>query len=175
MSFNQMRIYDSGRICNTELPDWYDEACRVSEQDRVDWHRALDRVLDCEHSLLTEEGLISAGLEIRFWPSDRHGIFVVLETPLALVEQVVILNPADWLPFLSSYLAPLMAASAQSALVEEQSKIANVLISWARHGDGNHVDRETGMSRIDLNNDRDRRLAERSRAARAQAENGGVA
>jgi len=72
MSFNEMRIYDSGRICNTELPDWYDEACRISEQDGVDWHRALDRVLDCEHSLLTEEGLISAGLEIRFWPSERR-------------------------------------------------------------------------------------------------------
>jgi len=175
MSFDQMRIYDAGQIYNAELPDWYHEACRISEAERVDWHRAFERALDCEYSLLTEEGLISAGLEIRFWPSETHGIFVVLETPLALVEQIVIPNPADWLPFLSTYLAPLMAASAQSALIEGQRKIANALIARARHGEGTHVDRETGLSRIDLNNDRDRRLAERNRLARDQTENGGVA
>lgn len=104
-----------------------------------------------------------------------YGTFVVLETPLALVEQIVILNPADWLPFLSTYLAPLMAASAQCALFEGQSRIANALIAWARHGEGTHVDRETGLSRIDLNTDRDRRLAELRRATRVQAEKGGVA
>lgn len=148
---------------------------RLSEAERVDWHRALERVLDCEYTLLTEEGLISAGLEIRFWPSEMQGIFVLIETPLAVVEQIVILNPTDWLPFLSRYLAPLMAASNQSAMIALHGKIGNAFIAWARHGEGSHVDRETGLSRIDLDNDRDRRRAQQARATIERASREGSA
>jgi hypothetical protein len=132
-------------------------------------------VLDCEHRLLTEEGLLGGAIEIRFWPSEIHGIFVLIETPLAFVEQIVVPNPADWLPFLSRYLAPLIAASNQSSLIALHGKIANAFIAWARHGEGSHVDRETGLSRIDLDNDRDRRRAQQARAAMARAGNGGAA
>jgi hypothetical protein len=165
MSFDRMRLYDAGRFHDTELPDWYHAAVRISETERVDWHRALERVLDCEYTLLTEEGLPGGALEIRFWPSEIHGIFVLIETPLAFVEQVVVPDPADWLPFLSRHLAPLIAVSNQSAMIGLHGKIGNAFIAWARHGEGSHVDRETGLSRIDLDNDRDRRRAQQARAA----------
>lgn len=165
MSFDRMRLYDAGRFHDTELPDWYHAAVRISETERVDWHRALERVLDCEYTLLTEEGLLGGALEIRFWPSEIHGIFLLIETPLAFVEQVVVPNPADWLPFLSRHLAPIIAVSNQSSLIALHGKIGNAFIAWARHGEGCHVDRETGLSRIDLANDRDRRRAQQARAA----------
>ena len=170
MSFDRLRVSDAGRFHDVALPEWYHEACRISEMERVDWHRAFERVLDCEYTLLTEEGQVSAGPEIRFWPSEIHGIFVLIETPLAFVEQIVVPNPADWLPFLSRYIAPLIVASNQSAMIALHGKFANAFIAWARHGEGDHVDRETGQSRIDLNRDRERRRLERMRAAR-----GGVA
>ena len=170
MSFDRMRLYDAGRFHDTELPDWYHAAVRISETERVDWHCALERVLDCEYTLLAEDGLLGGALEIRFWPSKIHGIFVLIETPLAFVEQIVVLNPADWLPFLSRYLAPLIAASNQSAMIALHGKICNAFIAWARHGEGDHIDRETGQSRIDLNRDQERRRLERMRATR-----GGVA
>jgi hypothetical protein len=165
MSFDRMRLYDAGRFHDTELPDWYHAAVRISETERVDWHRALERVLDCEYTLLTEECLPGGALEIRFWPSEIHGIFVLIETPLAFVEQIVVPNPADWLPLLSRHLAPLIAVSNQSAMIGLHGKIGNAFIAWARHGEGSHVDRETGLSRIDLDNDRDRRRAQQARAA----------
>jgi hypothetical protein len=165
MSFDRMRLYDAGHFHDTELPDWYHAAMHLSESERLDWHRALERVLDCEHTLLTEEGLLGGSIEIRFWPSEIHGIFVLIEAPLSIVEQIVVPNPADWLPFLSRYLAPLIAASNQSAMIALHGKIANAFIAWARHGEGSHVDRETGLSRIDLDNDRDRRRAQQARAA----------
>ena len=174
MMFDRMRVYDAGRFHETDLPDWYYEANRLSQTERLNWHLALERVLGCEYTLLTEEGMISAGLEIRVWPSER-GILVVVETPLALVEQVVVVNPADWLAFLATYLAPLMATSAQSSILHMQDRIANTLIAWARHGKGTHVDRETGLSRIDLDNDRDRRRAEQARLAMARSSKGGGA
>lgn len=169
MSFDRMRLYDAGHFHDTELPDWYHAAVRISETERVDWHRALERVLNCEHTLLTEDGLLGGALEIRFWPSEIHGIFVLIETPLAFVEQIVVLNPADWLPFLSRYLAPLIAASNQSAMIALHGKIGNAFIAWARHGEGDHIDRETGQSRIDLNRDQERRRLERMRATRGGA------
>ena len=174
MSFDRLRVYDAGRFHDVDLPDWYHEANRLIEAERIDWHRALERVLDCEHTLLTEDDMFSIGLEIRFWPSTMTGTFVLIEEPLGLVEQVLILNPTDWLPFLSTYLAPLIAASNQSAVVAAQRKIANALIAWARHGGGSHVDRETGLSRIDLSEDtRRRRAAEQ--AQRFPYGQGGVA
>ena len=91
MMFDRIRVYDAGRFHDVDLPDWYHEANRLSETEHVDWHRAFERVLDCEYTLLTEEGQLSAGLEIRYWPSETNGILVLIETPLAIVEQVVIL------------------------------------------------------------------------------------
>ena len=165
MMFDRMRVYDAGRFHDTELPDWYREAQSLSQAERIDWHCALERVLDCKYTLLTEDCTASTGLEIRFWPSEIHGIFVLIETPLAFVEQVVVPNPADWLLFLSRHLAPLIAVSNQSAMIALHGKIGNAFIAWARHGEGCHVDRETGLSRIDLDNDRDRRRVQQARAA----------
>lgn len=165
MSYDRIRLYDAGRFHDTELPDWYHKAERLSETERVDFHRAFDRVLDCEHTLLTEEGALGGALDIRFWPSEIHGTFVLVETPLSIVEQIVILNPADWLPFLSRYLAPLITVANQSSLIALHNRIGNAFIAWARHGEGSHVDRETGLSRIDLDNDRTRRMAQQARAA----------
>ena len=168
MSFDTLRVYEAGRLYDVELPDWHREAERLSEAEHIDFHRALERVLGCEYTLLTEDGLMSGAIEIRFWSGEVQGIFVLIETPLAFVEQVFIPNPADWLPFLSHYLAPIMAVSSQSAMAATQGRIANAFISWARHGEGSHVDRETGLSRIDRDSDRDRRIAERARAAIAR-------
>jgi hypothetical protein len=175
MTYDRMRLYDAGRFHETELPDWYHEAERLSEAERIDFHRALERVLDCEYTLLTEDGMMGGSIEIRFWPSEMQGIFVLIETPLAFVEQIVVPNPADWLTFLSRYLAPLIAASSQSAMIALHGKIGNAFIAWARHGEGSHVDRETGFSRIDLDNDRDRRRAAQVRQTMAKAGTGGGA
>lgn len=166
MSFDKLRVYEAGGFYDVDLPDWYHEACRISENERIEWHRAFERVLECDYSLLTEAGLYSAGLEIRFWPSAMTGMFVTIETPLALVEQIVVIHSKDWLPFLSTYLAPLMGASAQYAMLEVHGKIANALIAKARHGEGSHINRETGQSQIDIKRDLERRRLERLRETR---------
>jgi hypothetical protein len=175
MSFDRMRLYDAERFHDTELPDWYHEADLLSQKERLDRHRSFDRVLDCEHTLLTGEGAQSGWIEVRFWPSPTQGIFVLVETALGLIEQVVILNPTDWLPFLTQHLTPLIAVAAQSAMLDQQLRITNAFTSWGRHGEGSHVDRETGLSRIDLDNDLDRRRAAQFRQAMAQADKEGVA
>ena len=56
-----------------------------------------------------------------------------------------------------------------------QGRIANTLIAWARHGEGCHIDRETGLSQIDLDKDWNRRRAERLHAAAERRCEGGPA
>jgi hypothetical protein len=46
MSYDRIRLYDAGRFQDTDLPDWYREAEGLCESERVDFHRAFDRVLD---------------------------------------------------------------------------------------------------------------------------------
>lgn len=55
MMFDRMRVYDAGRFHDVDLPDWYREAQSLSQTERIDWHSALERVLDCEYTLLTED------------------------------------------------------------------------------------------------------------------------
>ena len=79
MMFDRIRVYDAGRFHDVDLPDWYHEAQSLSQTERIDWHCALERVLDCEYTLLTEDCTASTGLEIRFWPSEMNGILVLIE------------------------------------------------------------------------------------------------
>lgn len=171
MSYGSMRMYHPDYFHDTDLPDWYHEAKRISNAEHRDFHYALENTLSCEYTQLTEEGAMGGTIEVRFWPS-AHGIFVLIETPLGFIDQIIIPNPADWLPFLSRYLAPLIMASNQSAIFAAQTKMANAFIPWARHGEGDHVDRETGFSQIDLDSDRDHRRIEQVRRAMARSPKG---
>lgn len=174
MNHPTLRVLADGMFHDVPAPDWYSEAHRLCQED-LDWHRALDRVLDCDGIPLTEEGMDGVWLEILFWPSPQVGIFVSIETPLGFIEQVLVPKRADWLPFLTTYLAPLIATSTQSVVAELHRKMANAIIAYARHGEGRHVDRETGLSRIDLDQERARRVAARARQEMAESGKGGAA
>ena len=175
MSYDTLRVYEAGRFHDVDLPDWYHEAERLSQQEGVSWHHAFTRALGCYPVALTDEGCEGCWIEVRFWPSARSGNFVLIDTEAGIIEQVLVLNTIDWLPFLTAHITPLISAVAQTAGAERQRKLTQAFIAWARHGEGSHVDRETGLSRIDLDNDRDRRLVEQARAAMAQSDRGGEA
>ena len=132
----------------------------LSEQTHLDWHKALDEMLGTEHMTLMDGPLAPSWLEVRCWFSSTHGIFVMIETPLELVEQVLIHDAADWLPFLTTYLMPITGAVAQAALVDKVNRLGNAVIAFSRHGGGEHVDRESGESNIDRRRSEERRKRE---------------
>lgn len=175
MSYDTLRVYEDGRFRDAPLPDWYREANRLCEQQQLDWDRAVERVLDCEVMMLTSEATMGCLITVHAWPSALHGFLVRFETPVFLVEEVLIPNPTDWLPFMTTHITPLIAAAAQGAAAEGQERLANAFIAWARHGKGSHIDRETGESRIDLDDDRNRCRAQQTRAAMARASREGSA
>lgn len=172
MIFDTLRIYEAGSFHDVDLPDWYRQAERLCEQEHLDWHRALDRVLDCEDVPLTGEGS-SGWITARFWASASKGTYVLIETEYGWVEHVLIVNPTDWLPFLATCITPIIAATAQTAAADTQRIFTNAFIAWARHGEGTHVDRYSGLSRIDRDNDemQTKALAFRAALARKIKEN----
>jgi hypothetical protein len=164
MCYDTLRVYEAGRLYDVDLPDWYHEANRLWQKEGDSWHHSFTRALGCYSVPLTDDSSIEGGwLEVRFWPNSTVGTFVLIETDAGLVEQVLVPNRIDWLPFFSQHIAPLITAAAQSALAVSQRNMSRAFVSWARHGEGSHVDRETGQSRI----------AE-ARQARAKVGNGGA-
>lgn len=161
-----IRLYQGGRFTSIPLPAWFLEAVSISSTEKLDWHRVVSRVLDAEHQGLTMEPTGPAGLEISFWPSAQQGIYVEIDTELGLVEQVLIPRPADWLPFMSAHLTPLLAAVGHVAVAAQLERIANALIAFGRHEHGEHIDRSTGRSRIDETRDAAYRARLRARAGK---------
>ena len=172
MSFERLRVYEAGRFYDVELPDWYHEADRLSRKEGVSWHHAVTRVLGCYSVPLTDDRCEGGWIEVRFWPSPVQGSFVLIDTEAGIIEQVLVPDPTDWLPFFTQHITPLLSAAAQAASSAQQRKLTRGFIAWARHGEGSHIERETGHSEIDL--DQDQRLAARYREAVARTGKGGL-
>jgi hypothetical protein len=136
MSFDTLRVYEAGRFYDVALPDWYEEADRLSRSGNASWHHAFTRVLGCYPVPLTDEGCEGGWIEVRFWPSAQVGIFVLIATEAGIIEQVLIPASIDWLPFLTAHITPLISAVAQTASAERQRKLTRAFIAWARHGKG---------------------------------------
>ena len=173
MSFDTMRVYEAGQLYDVDLPDWYHEAERLFQKEGVNWHHSFTRVLGCTSVPLTDDGCEGGWIEVHFWPSTTVGTFVLIDTEAGIIEQVLVPNPTDWLPFFTQHITPLIFAAAQAASSAQQRKLTRAFTAWARHGKGKHIERETGQSEIDL--EQDQRLGARYREAAAKAEKRGVA
>ena len=148
-----IRLYEHGRFSNIPVPDWFERAVDISSGEKLDWHHSVSRALDAEHQGLTVDSTGPIGVDISFWRSLRHGVYVEIDSGLDMIEQVLVRDPAEWLPFMSAHLTPLLAAAAQMEAAHQIERLTNAVISWARHGEGEHLDRCSGRSIIDEERD----------------------
>jgi hypothetical protein len=74
----------------------------------------------------------------------------------AMFAEVWVPDPADWLPFSTTYIEPFMLTRATLHQSDKIDRLTTALIAFARHGEGRHIDRLTGESRIDQREDEDR-------------------
>jgi hypothetical protein len=80
----------------------------------------------------------------------------------------------DWMPFVSAHIAPLISADAQATIADTLWVLKNAAIAFFRHGEGDHVSRQDGLSRIDINNDRAYYSDYSARRKNLQSGNGGA-
>jgi hypothetical protein len=158
-----IRLYEHGRFSSIPVPDWLERAVDISSSEKLDWHHAVSRALGAEHQGLTVDSMGPIGLDISFWQSPRYGVYVEIDSGLDMIEQVLVRDPADWLPFMSAHLTPLLAAAAQMETAHQLERLTNAVISWARHGEGEHLGRSSGRSRIDEDRDAAHRARLRAR------------
>ena len=152
MSEPTIRIFTDGKFTSEPAPAWYREAMRLCDGGG-DWHKALSKVLDVESNSFPASMVEDAAAEVVFWRSRDHGAYVEISNVLGLIEEVSVPQDADWLPFLSTYLAPVASAMLQAERAYLLERIGNTLIAWGRHGQGEHINRTTGHSRIDERRD----------------------
>jgi hypothetical protein len=171
--FNTLRVYRSGTFQNVPLPDWYIEAERIASKERLDWEDAISRVLVTDSIPMTHD-TEDGWLAVRFWQGPDEGFIVNIQNPIGNIEMVWIPKATDWMPFVSAHIAPLIAADAQATIADTLWVLKNAAIAFFRHGEGDHVSRQDGISRIDIKNDRRYFSDHVARQKNAQNGNGGA-
>jgi hypothetical protein len=94
-------------------------------------------------------------VQVNEWATPGDGRYVEFSDVCRAIAEVWIPDPADWIPFHIGHIAPFLRAYAKMAIAGQLDRIGNCLIAFARHGEGQHVNRDCGRSQIDLNHDRD--------------------
>jgi hypothetical protein len=163
MGHDEMRVFSREGFGSAPRPDWYREAVRLSVEG-LPWHNALSQALGAEHKGLTPSPIGDMGYEISFWQSADHGTYAEIDSECGPCEEVLIPDATDWLPFMATYLVPVVSAAAQMEAAHQLQRLTNAVISWARHGEGDHIDRYSGQSRIDKDRDAARLARLRARA-----------
>ena len=154
-------VYSNGVFCEQPAPDWYLEAEEL-EASGLDWHKALSRVLGTDPSQYADP-LGDAGIDICVWRSAGLGAYVETGDCLRSWDAVWVPSSIDWWPFQAQYLLPLLTTAGNLAIADRLNRIGNVLIAYARHGEGNAIDEETGQSWIDIRREQERQKSFRGK------------
>ena len=172
--FKTLRVYISGRFEDVPLPDWYREAEQIADNEMLDWEDAISRALGADSIPMTHDAE-DGWLAVRFWQAPGTGFLVNIQNPMGTIEMVWIPEPTDWMPFISAHIAPLIVADAQATIADTLWILKNAAIAFFRHGEGDHVSRQDGLSRIDISKDRMHYDQYIARRRKERSHNGGAA
>jgi len=148
-------VYTNGAFYEQLAPDWYREAEEL-EAGGHDWHAALTRALGTDPSQYADP-LGDGGIDICIWRSANFGVYVETGDCLRIWDAVWVPSSIDWWPFQVQYLLPLIASASNLAIADRLNRIGNGLIAYARHGEGSHINEDSGRSSIDIRREQERR------------------
>lgn len=154
--------YREGTFTIEVAPPWL-MAIRERRAKGTDWHAAIRQVLPCivSHVLVGDEYWPHG--EMRAHATPDGGCYVEIGEGEGIFAEIWVARAAEWLPFSTTYIEPFMLTRATVHQADKIDRLGNALIAFARHGEGRHIDRLTGESRIDQRED------EESRKLRASA------
>jgi hypothetical protein len=148
-------VYRAGRFTTEAAPSWM-AAVHAVEQETENWETALDHVLGKCVSRAAVEGVAWPVAEVVARRTPDGGYFVDMMAEEFSHAEVWIPDTADWLPFQAGYVEPFLMARATIQHNHVLDRLANAVIAFARHGEGRHIDRLTGLSGIDEREDAER-------------------
>ena len=174
MKDSEISLYSGTGFTTIPAPEWLLEADRLCKPG-ANWQDVISQVLGCEQRSLNPVPIGANEYDFSFWQSEKTGTYVEIDSAFGPRECILILDDADWLPFMQAYLVPSLAAVSQMEMASQLERLTNAAIAFMRHGEGSHVNRVTGLSGVDLDNDKMRRQSAAFRAEMAQKNTGGVA
>lgn len=160
---DRITVFRAGTFTTEPQPAWMQSIITASDRTR-DWDGAIRKVLGERVSLVGIDNSWGLAPTVMAWRTPEGGYYIDMMGADTSHAEVWLPDPADWLPFHSAHIEPFLHARATIRLTEGIDRIANALISWARHGEGRHIDRYSGESSIDHRED-----VEREKRARATA------
>lgn len=155
-------MFHAGRFSTEAAPPWL-RAIREGRSKGMDWNKAIFAILGCTTAHVTIGHDAFPLGEMRAYQTPSGGQYVELGEGESCVAEIWVAEPTDWLPFNSAYIEPFLLTRATLYQADRTERLGNALIAFARHGEGRHIDRLTGESRIDEREDEERR--KRSAAA----------
>jgi hypothetical protein len=159
MPIETITVFRSGAFASEPAPDWLRRVNAVAEETD-DWDSAVRQVLGMFDGVAKVQD--GTAVEVNQWRTPGGGMYVEFTDVFRVIAAVWIPEPADWIPFYTGHIAPFLHAHAQLATNDQLERIGNCLIAYARHGKGEHVNRDCGRSHRDL--DRDREIVQRMQA-----------
>ena len=158
---NTITMFHAGRFTMEAAPSWL-VAIREQRCKGMDWDKATLSVLGYTTGHVTiGESMFPIG-EMRAYPTPGGGRYVELGEGEITFAETWVAEATDWLPFNSAYIEPFLLTRATLHQADRTERLGNALIAFARHGEGKHVDRETGESRIDNGEDWERQKREQA-------------
>jgi hypothetical protein len=145
-------VFRSGAFTTEPRPGWM-AAVHDAAKTHGDWDKALRHVLGLSHTHVRVGDDIWVDAEVSAYCTPGGGYLIDMMAGDTGHAEVWLPDPADWLPFHTAHVEPFLQARAAIRQNDRIDRLANVLIAWARHGDGKHIDRLTGESRIDQRED----------------------
>jgi hypothetical protein len=160
MCDEHITVYRAGSFATEPHPPWRREIRRIAEERR-DWNASVRAVLDetSAHVIIGDEYWPFG--ELRAHRTPEGGQYVELNEGESTFAEVWVPDPADWLVFNACYVEPFLLTRATLYQADRLDRLGNALIAFARHGEGKHIERETGESRIDQREDWEHRKRER--------------
>ena len=163
MKDTEINMYTGTGFTTIPAPEWLLEAGRLYRPGGH-WQDTLSVVLGSEQQSLNPEPIGANEYDFSFWHLETPGTYVEINSAFGPYERILVPEDVDWLPFMQMYLIPLLAAVSQMETVSQLQRLTNAAIAFMRHGEGNHIERHRGLSRIDLDNDEMRRHSAAFRA-----------
>lgn len=128
-----------------ETPASILEAILISQENDA----PLIEDISSGYSCVNLRDITCNGYQVRFLDIIEGGNIVEIWSDIGIKEVIYVPDKTDWIPFITAYLNPLVATVSQIGICEKLEVLTNGLISWARHGEGKHIDTNSGISRID--------------------------
>ena len=145
-------VYRAGTFTSETAPPWFPELLAAAEE-LGDWDKAIHKVLvmQATHTAITD-GACHYG-RVTAWHTPGGGMYVEMDSGDRGHADLWLPDTADWLPFSSAHVEPFLQTRAAFQQTFATERLANALIAFIRHGEGEHIDRVTGDSRIDQQED----------------------